>query len=66
MITKKQIDELLPLPYKEKLAYVRDRHGNIVNPATPIWNGQKWVFGLPPRIKKGKFERGYYVIPKKK
>lgn len=70
MITKKQIDDLKPLPFEQKIAFTRYRNGDIVPPNIPVWGQDKdgnwgWKQSMM-RIKKGKFERGFHPILKKK
>ena len=70
MMTKKQIEELQPLPFEPKVAYSRFKDGGIVPQSMKVWGQDsegKWGFkNHSPRFKNGKYERGFYPVPKKK
>lgn len=69
MITKKEIQELKPMPFEQRYSHTRYRDGRIVTENLEVWGQDKdgaWGWVEPSvRIKKGKFERGYYVVRKK-
>ncbi len=68
-MTKAQIKKLEPLPFEQKVAHTRYADGTIVDRNIKVWgqdNDGKWGWvNHTPRFKKGKFERGFYPVPKK-
>ena len=69
MITKKQVDDLAPKPFEQKMSVSRYRDGSPVPSNLKVWGQDEegnWFWKEhAPRIKKGKFERGFYPITKK-